>query len=84
MTAWCDCMQKMVEPTICGGCQMRGEYKPDIARHHWAVTVSRDGEEIVTIESNCLSGREISAEDEETIRTAARALLGFIGDPLTP
>lgn len=48
---------------------------------HWAVTVSRNGEDVVTIESNCLSGREISAEDEETIRKAAHHLLSFIGDP---
>lgn len=47
---------------------------------HWAVTVSRSGDEIITIESNCLSGREISAADEQTIRTAARHLLSFIGD----
>ena len=49
-------------------------------RPHWSVTVSRNGEEIVTIESNCVSGREISPADEETIRTAAHHLLGFIGD----
>jgi hypothetical protein len=48
---------------------------------HFAVSVERNGEEIVRIESNCLSGREISAEDEETIRTAAHHLLAFIGDP---
>lgn len=48
---------------------------------HWAVTVFRNGEEIVTIESNHLSGREISPEDEEAIRTAALNLLAFIGEP---
>lgn len=48
---------------------------------HWSVTVERDGEKIVTIESNCLSGREISTEDEDTIRTAANHLLSFIGVP---
>jgi hypothetical protein len=48
---------------------------------HWAVTVERSGEKIVTIESNCLSGRDLSPEDEETIRTAAHHLLAFIGDP---
>jgi hypothetical protein len=47
---------------------------------HWAVTVWRNGEEIVTIETNCLSGREISDEDEKVIGIAARHLLGFIGD----
>lgn len=47
---------------------------------HWAVTVSRSGETIVTIESNCLCGRDISPEDYGTIRTAALHLLGFIGE----
>jgi hypothetical protein len=46
---------------------------------HWAVTVSRNGEEIVTIESNCLSGRKISEEDEKIIRMAANHLNGFVG-----
>jgi len=45
----------------------------------WAVMVSRNGEEIVTIESNCFSGREISLEDERVIEMAARHLLAFIG-----
>jgi hypothetical protein len=48
------------------------------------VTVSREGEEIVTIGSNCLSGREITPEDEAAIRTAAKHLLAFIGDPAPP
>jgi len=48
---------------------------------HWSVTVEREGERVVTIESECLSGREISPEDEDAIRTAAHHLLAFIGDP---
>lgn len=48
---------------------------------HWSVTVCADGDEIVTIESNCLSGRQISPEDEETIRKAAHHLLAFAGNP---
>lgn len=32
------------------------------------------------METNCLSGREISPDDERTIRTAAEMLLAFIGD----
>ena len=47
---------------------------------HWAVTVERSGERIVTIEANCLSGRDLAPGDEETIRTAAHHLLAFIGD----
>lgn len=53
----------------------------DQATQHWAVTVSRNGEDIVTIESNCLSGREIGPEEELAIRIAANHLLAFIGDP---
>lgn len=47
---------------------------------HWAVTVYRNGEEVVTIESDWLSGREISQGDEVVIRTAARCLRAFIGE----
>lgn len=68
----CGCPTNVVVETATG----RQEWK----RPHWSVTVSRDGEEIVTIESNCLSGREISAADEDAIRTAARHLLSFIGE----
>ena len=46
---------------------------------HWSVTVERNGEQIVCIESNCLSGRDISQEDERIIRMAAEHLLSFIG-----
>jgi hypothetical protein len=47
---------------------------------HWAVTVWRNGEEVVTIEQACLSGREIGPADEDCIRIAAQHLMGFIGD----
>ena len=46
----------------------------------WAVTVERDGEKVVTIETNCLSGRDLVPGDHEAIRTAAHHLLSFIGD----
>jgi hypothetical protein len=49
---------------------------------HWAVTIWRNGEEVITIETACLSGRVIiTPADEEVIRIAARNLLEFIGDP---
>lgn len=48
---------------------------------HWSVTVRRNGEEVVTLEQNSLSGRDISPEDEWAIRAAALHLLAFIGDP---
>jgi hypothetical protein len=45
----------------------------------WYVTVERDGEQVVTIGYNHLSGRDISSADEQAIHTAALSLLGFIG-----
>lgn len=45
----------------------------------WAVTVERNGEPIVTIASNCLSGRDLSPEDERIIRLAADHLRAFVG-----
>jgi hypothetical protein len=47
---------------------------------HWSVTVERNGEIVVTIESNSLSGIEIGPEEERIIRLAARHLLSFIGE----
>jgi len=46
---------------------------------HWAVTVSADGEPLVTIETNCLSGRDLTPDDEDVIQWAAHHLLAFIG-----
>lgn len=68
----CNCVTNVVVSTKTG----RSEWK----RPHWAVTVWREGEEIVTIESNSLSGREITPDDEDAIRTAAHHLLSFIGN----
>lgn len=55
-----------------------------MAEGHWLVTVERNGEKVVTIEPNCLSGRDVSREDEDAIRAAAGHLLAFIGDPPPP
>ena len=46
---------------------------------HWSVTVELDGKHVVTIAHNHLSGDP--EPNEEAIRTAARHLLAFIGDP---
>ncbi len=51
---------------------------------HWAVSVDRNGENVVTIESRCLSGRDLSPDDEQTIRDCARQLLAFVGDAPVP
>lgn len=48
-------------------------------RKHWTVTVERDGENVVTIGHNHLSGRDLLPGDEEAIVSAARSLLGFVG-----
>lgn len=46
---------------------------------HWSVTVERDGDAVVTIASNSLSGRELLPGDEDVIRRAAQHLLSFVG-----
>lgn len=51
-----------------------------MSQKHWAVSVSREGETILTIESNCLAGRDLSAEDQQCVRDCARHLLSFVGD----
>lgn len=48
---------------------------------HWSVVVERNGERIVTLESNSLSGRDLSDEDERVIRMAADHLHAFVGRP---
>ena len=55
------------------------EVSPVAPRDHWAVTVWFNGQEVVTLSSQHVSGREISKDDEEAIREAAGNLLGFIG-----
>jgi hypothetical protein len=47
---------------------------------HWAVTVWRNGIEVVSIGIDSLSGKEIEPADKEAIRNAARNLLAFIGE----
>ena len=51
-----------------------------MADEHWAVSVYRQGELVVTIETNSLAGRDLSPEDEACIRLCARHLLAFVGD----
>lgn len=45
----------------------------------WEVTVSVNGEGVLTIGSSHLSGVSNIAEYEETVRTCGRHLLSFIG-----
>jgi hypothetical protein len=47
---------------------------------HWAVEVFIDGDSVLRIESDCLSGNESFSRKEQTvIREAANHLLAFIG-----
>jgi hypothetical protein len=46
---------------------------------HKSVTVALDGDQIVTIETNCLSGREIGDDGTAVILWAIDHLTGFIG-----
>lgn len=48
---------------------------------HWAVSVDANGETVLTIASNMLSGHGDIESYHDTIRTCARHLLAFIGDP---
>lgn len=50
----------------------------------WAVTVERNGEQVVTLASNCLAGRDLTPEDEHVVRMAAEHLLSFVGASSRP
>jgi hypothetical protein len=47
---------------------------------HWGVDVRINGERVLTIESNCLSGIDNISDYAETVRECAHHLLGFIGE----
>lgn len=47
---------------------------------HWSVSVWRNGDNVVTIESNFMSGRDLIDGDAEFIRNCATNLLAFVGD----
>jgi hypothetical protein len=50
-------------------------------RETFSVTVERNGEKVVTIETGCLSGRDLLPGDDAVIREAAQHLLSFVGPP---
>ena len=50
-------------------------------REGYAVTVTKWGEPILTIERECLSGAELSDEDERAVFEAGQHLCAFSGDP---
>lgn len=47
----------------------------------WSVSVELNGENVVTIEPNYLSGRSLVPAEKDAIRNAAYYLLAFLGDP---
>jgi hypothetical protein len=49
---------------------------------HWEVNISVDGNEILTISSQHLSGIDNVSDYDAEIKVAAESLLGFIGEPL--
>ncbi len=50
-----------------------------IDKPHWSVTVSVDGEVVLTIESNSLSGLPNVTDYREQVLMAADHLISFIG-----
>ena len=51
---------------------------------HWAVRIDINGENVLNIESNCLSGINDITEYRETILNCAEHLKSFIGTENTP
>lgn len=47
---------------------------------HWGVDVRVNGSHVLTIESNCVYGKQLTNAEEEVIREAARHLLAFVGE----
>jgi hypothetical protein len=50
------------------------------AVQHWGVDIRINGERVLTIESNSLSGIENISDFADTVRECAEHLLAFIGD----
>ena len=50
---------------------------------HWGVDVRVNGAQVLTIESNCVYGKQLTDDEEEVIREAARHLLAFVGEQKT-
>ena len=64
-----------------------GESAPlhDLRQEHWSVSVSRNHDVLITIESNHMAGKaDMTVDDERAIITAAEHLHGFLGQPRQP
>lgn len=44
------------------------------------VTVNINGEDVLTLASNYICGKDLSEQDEEVIRSCAHRLLSFVGE----
>lgn len=76
-----DKLDELIVATIRRESALTQRDQPEKRTEHWSVEVRRNGENLVTIESNCLSGKpDFSAEEEQVIREAGRHLLAFIGN----
>lgn len=47
---------------------------------NWSVTVERNGERLLTITNLDFCGKDLTVEDEDFIREAAKNLLAFVGE----
>jgi hypothetical protein len=47
---------------------------------HWGVDVRVNGKHVLTIESNCVFGKDLSDIDKDAIRLAASHLMAFVGE----
>lgn len=55
---------------------------PVLPARQWAVTVDRDGDNILTIATSMVSGKpDLDEVDRETIRHCAQHLRAFVGEP---
>ncbi len=53
-------------------------------REGYAVQILKWGEPILTIEHECVSGAELSDDDERAIWESGESLKSFVGDPDAP
>ena len=69
----------MTKPNDVDGCFDASNCSTSL--QHWGVDVRVNGQDVLTIESNCLFGKsDLSDMELEAIRTAAKHLLAFAGE----
>lgn len=71
---------------ICDNCHFQvdennfNKYKIVEIENKWSVSVNINGEDVLSISDNELSGVDLTEEQLEIIRNCARHLLGFAGE----